>query len=136
MADVQLLRRLRDQGGEVMRVLVTGSRDWPSPKVIWQALTELYEAAGEPLTVVHGACPTGADAAASEWVRELRCGIEEKHPADWKVHGRAAGPIRNKEMVSLGADVCLVFMKDNSRGTSHCAQKAFAAGIDTRIWRL
>jgi hypothetical protein len=132
-----------------VRVLVTGSRNWPSSNAVWQALTALYEGAGEPLTVVHGDCPTGADKAASEWVRELRQGIEEKHPADWKKDGRAAGPIRNAEMVAKGADVCLAFLGScvkpgctwaeighTSHGASDCAVKAMAAGIDTRIWRL
>ncbi|MGK5530885.1 SLOG family protein [Streptomyces sp. URMC 129] len=117
-----------------VRVLVTGSRDWPAPEVVYMALWELSAGASRPLTVVHGACPTGADSAASHWARyHSTMAIEEKHPADWEKHGKKAGPIRNQEMVNLGADVCFAFIKDNSQGASHCAQLALAAGIDTQI---
>lgn len=132
-----------------MRVLITGSRNWPSPQTVSLALWGLYEEARGPLLVVHGDCPMGADRAASEWVRDSRCGVEEKHPADWKGLGRKAGPLRNAEMVKLGADVCLAFLASctasrctwadvphTSHGASDCAAKAMIAGIDTRIWRL
>ncbi|ONK10344.1 SLOG family protein [Streptomyces sp. MP131-18] len=119
-----------------MRILLTGSRDWPRPQTVSMALWSLYEEAGGPLLVVHGACPTGADSAASEWCRATRCGMEEKHPADWTRHGKKAGPARNQLMVDKGADVCLAFIKDNSKGASHCAERAMGAGIDTRIWRM
>lgn len=117
------------------RVLVTGSRDWGDADIIHAALaTALYQ--NVPAVIVHGACPTGADALASRWVR-LRRGIglsEELHPAQWKWHGRAAGPRRNAHMVSLGADICLAFIRNGSRGASHTANLAEQAGIPTRRW--
>ncbi|MDT0442347.1 SLOG family protein [Streptomyces johnsoniae] len=119
-----------------VRVLVTGSRDWPRPQTVYMALWGLHRDTGGALLVVHGACPTGADSAASEWCRATRCGTEEKRPADWEKWGKSAGPIRNQRMVNDGADVCLAFIKDNSRGATGCAGMAFAAGIDTRIWRM
>lgn len=115
------------------RVLVTGSRDWLSELTVEGALaTAVYQQV--PAVIVHGACPTGADAIAARWTRSHRViGLsEEAHPALWQWHGKAAGPRRNALMVGLGADVCLAFIRNDSRGASHCALLAERAGIPVR----
>lgn len=121
--------------GRPFRVLVTGSRTWTDHDVVRDALVAArYQQDG--MVVVHGACPSGADAIASWWVRQFRhLGItEEAHPADWAQRGLAAGPIRNQHMVNLGADVCLAFIHNGSRGASHTARIAEQAGIPVRRW--
>jgi hypothetical protein len=82
------------------------------------------------VTIVHGACPTGADFIAHEWAITA-CLAPEEHPAQWKKHGRSAGPRRNAEMVALGADICLAFIRSNSPGATSCATFAEQAGIPT-----
>lgn len=126
------------------RALVTGSRSWPAPDVVWSALNDAQREAlteGRPMVVVHGACPRGADAHAAEWAAVARqfttAVVEESHPADWRPGGtldRAAGFRRNAAMVQLGADVVLAFIKDGSRGASHTARLAEQAGIPVRRW--
>ncbi|MBE4788441.1 DUF2493 domain-containing protein [Streptomyces caniscabiei] len=113
------------------------------------------------IIIVTGACPTGADEIAEEWGRGFGATIE-RHPADWdnctpacppygaRAHRRwkkpddtvhpglldtycpTAGPRRNRELVALGADIALAFIKDGSRGASHTADLAEQAGIPTR----
>lgn len=40
----------------------------------------------------------------------------KKMPADWNAHGKAAGPIRNREMAEY-ADMAIVFWDGESRGS-------------------
>ncbi|MFE0887879.1 SLOG family protein [Streptomyces rochei] len=123
------------------RVLVTGSRDWPTPDVVWAALNNVRDEAlitDRRLIVVHGACPRGADAHASRWCKTANGFVngvaEEAHPANWGLEGKRAGFVRNARMVNLGADVCLAFIKDGSRGATHTARLADQAGIPVRRW--
>lgn len=125
------------------RVLVTGSRDWDDIPTLRRALNDVLTKLpnfATPVIVVHGDCPNGADRQASAWVQDAKDGplfavSEEKHPANWRPAGqidRGAGFRRNAEMVNLGADLCLAFIKDGSRGASHTADLAEQAGIPVR----
>lgn len=116
-----------------MRILVTGSRDWEDYDAIVGAF---YSVAGNSggHTLVSGACPRGADALAEEIAERIGWTVE-RHPADWGYHGRRAGFVRNSYMVSLGADVCLAFIRNNSKGASMTARLTENAGIRTMIYR-
>ena len=111
------------------RVLVTGSRDWTDRDAIRDALSAIDGNCdpADSLTLVHGAA-RGADSIAADIAANIGWNVEA-HPADWERHGKRAGFIRNEEMVKLGADVCLAFIKDGSRGAMMCAGLAEKAGI-------
>lgn len=114
-----------------MKVLVCGSRYWTDVAAIRYALSSLPK----DTIIIHGAA-NGADSIAGEIAREL--GFEERpYPANWTAHGKAAGPIRNSEMLMkehLPGDPIshvLAFSKDfaNSRGTKDMCQKSEAIGL-------
>lgn len=112
-----------------MRVIVTGDRHWRPHELAEQVLNRLLARYGPGLIIVHGAA-TGIDAAFAEACDDI--GIEhEPHPASWDEHGKAAGPIRNQQMVDAGALMCLAFHRaiSASRGTRDCVSRALAAGI-------
>lgn len=113
----------------MMRVLITGSRNWEDERTIWNELDHFYGIHGSGLVIVHGGCPSGADTIAEAWASEFDDVRTEVHPADWERFGRSAGMRRNAEMVKLGADVCLAFIRDGSPGATGCAWMAEAAGI-------
>lgn len=111
------------------RILVTGSRDWTDIDTIRAALMNEV-IVGEQMLVVHGAC-AGADMLADRAARDFGW-LRELYPARWNQFGKQAGFIRNHEMVNAGADVCLAFILNGSRGSGHCARVAEAAGIPVK----
>jgi hypothetical protein len=121
----------------VSRILVTGSREWSDWGVIESALRWAYlTCISEPIaytTVVHGHCPTGADACADLIAPMMGFNVE-RHPADWKRYGKPAGHIRNAEMVDLGADICIAFPLGESPGTRGCMRLAEKAGIRVEVF--
>lgn len=118
-----------------LRILVTGSRDWNSGYTIAMSLSAIaVEFDDAEITLVSGACPRGADRLAENCARGWGWTVE-RHPADWDTHGKRAGYLRNKAMVDAGADVCLAYIRDYSRGATMTAEMARAAGIRLHVYR-
>lgn len=125
----------------MIRVLVCGSRTF---KDRWHLFNTLYDFVeernlkSEPdelgnwlpsgLTIVHGGAK-GADLIADEWAVVNWVPIDE-HKADWNKYGRAAGPIRNKQMLDTGVDVVIAFPRGEARGTRHMMKIAREAGVE------
>lgn len=107
-----------------MRVLVCGGRDYADEKGLRLVLDAMHKTL--PFTLlIHGAA-SGADHLAAQWA--LRKGIALKaYPADWKLHGRAAGPIRNEQMLAAQPDKVIAF--PGGRGTAHMVGIARKAGV-------
>lgn len=113
-----------------MRILICGSRDWFDFDLIKSKLSNC-----PPDTVViHGGC-RGADSIAGDVAVEL--GFEVRcFPADWKAHGRAAGPVRNQRMLEEGKpDRVIAFHDDikSSRGTIDMIRRAEKVGVMVEI---
>lgn len=113
-----------------MKVLVTGSRDWPwaERKIIEDALRD----AGATV-VVHGNA-RGADSVAKWWA--LDNGIEYRaYPANWDLYGRAAGALRNQEMLDKEhrpeepIERVLAFPTEKSVGTMDMIRRAREVGL-------
>lgn len=115
-----------------MRVLICGSRDWTDE---WPIATLIggLSAIYKDIVIIHGGA-TGADSIAGMfgdvYVNEVIC-----EPADWKTHGRAAGPIRNQKMLDEHKpDVVYAFRLDGkSNGTDHMVKIARAARVPTYV---
>lgn len=78
-----------------------------------------------PFTLISGGA-TGADTLGINWAKE-RGADYEVFPADWKKHGKAAGPIRNIQMIDSGIDVLIAFR--GGRGTAHMMESCEKRGI-------
>lgn len=110
------------------RVIVAVARGWTDERLVGKVLARIWHE--DPETVlVHGANPRrDSDAMARRlW---LDWGLkEDPHPANWDLHGEAAGPIRNREMLACGADEVIVFLTRGSRGARDLADEAERRGI-------
>lgn len=113
-------------------VLVCGGRDFNDKDMVWGILDSLH--AMRPITrIVHGAAK-GADSLAGDWARS-RGVPQDRYPADWKQHGRAAGPLRNAEMlVKSKPSLCLAF--PGRRGTADMMRRAERAGVAVMLARV
>jgi hypothetical protein len=94
----------------MLKVLVCGGREFSDRDLVFKTLDAVLEKHGEKgVYIVHGACPTGADALAEEWAKSRQVayiGI----PAQWDAYGRSAGPMRNKRMRDeIKPDHCIAF---------------------------
>lgn len=107
------------------RVLVCGGRDFADAKSLYNALDMLHLTVGVDV-VIHG-CARGADTFAGRWARENRV-TEERFPADWETHGRAAGHIRNRHMLLEGKPD-MVLAAPGGVGTENMVQQAEKAGV-------
>jgi predicted Rossmann-fold nucleotide-binding protein len=117
-----------------MRVLVCGGRTYYDRVKVFSVLNDLLKQHGS-LTVIEGGT-NGADALAREWCmrarrsKELRGYLELiEVPADWKAHGKAAGPMRNEAMIEHHKpDLVVAF--PGGKGTADCVARARKAGIE------
>lgn len=114
-----------------MKVLVTGDREWSSPERVHAVLSMLPE----KTIIVHGDC-RGADITAA-MIGDAMGHVTRAYPALWDKHGRSAGPIRNRQMLSEEnlshepIDLVIAFHDDllKSRGTRDMVTAAQKAGI-------
>lgn len=118
-----------------LRLIVTGSQDYHDRGQVWHVLNGLYNKYGSVL-VVHGACPRGGDWHAELWAENGRRHGQpvdsEPWPANWRLYGDGAGPVRNKAMVKAGGDLLVAFFAPPpalNEGTAGCVELARTAGI-------
>ena len=97
-----------------MKVIIARSRTITDRKRVFDHI-ELVSKTIKITEVVSGKCPTGVDKFGEEWAASK--GIPVKpFPADWKKNGRAAGPIRNRQMAEY-ADLLIVVTTGDSKGS-------------------
>ena len=113
-----------------MRVLVCGDRNWTNRQRIGVRLSSLLP---NEDVIIHGGC-RGADKLAGQAAKALGFPVEV-YPAEWTRHGRAAGPIRNQQMLDTGIDLLLAFHPDlvTSKGTRDMVMRADKAGVTVEV---
>jgi len=110
-----------------MRIIVTGGRDYKDDLMVYHILSSLG-----PTVLGVGDCPTGVDSFVRHWVNRLdsdgRKPVFTVYKADWEKFGKAAGPIRNGDMIrDMAPWFCLAF--PGGKGTEDCVNQCKKAGI-------
>jgi len=113
------------------RVIVCGGRHSNDKDTVFRTLDCYHQMKPFSAVLVGGA--NGADSLAGDWARERGVPCEVFTP-DWGKHGRAAGLIRNKQMIDAGADGLIAF--PGGKGTNNMIDLARHRGIPVAIWGL
>jgi len=104
-----------------MRVIITGGRTYDDYEKMYAAIADFGVT-----EIAHG-CARGADTLANTVAhfQDIPC---MRFPAEWALHNRAAGPIRNQRMLDMFKPDAVMAFK-GGRGTSDMVSRAVAAGV-------
>jgi hypothetical protein len=114
-----------------LRILVYGDRDWIAYGPVLRALEDIPH---DIIEVVIDGVARGADTLGNMAAKELSL-PRRRFPANWKLYGRAAGPVRNQQMLSEGQpNLGLCFHRDLSlsSGSADMTRRLLKAGIEIR----
>lgn len=106
-----------------MKTIIAGGRDFNDYELLKESINKLDIDISE---IISGKSK-GTDSLGEKFANENSILIRE-FPANWDSYGRAAGPIRNKEMANY-SDVLIAFWDQKSRGTKSMINLAKKQGL-------
>jgi len=117
-----------DKKGEYLKVIVCGGRDYKNKALVFFTLDKI-KALNPEIKIVQGGA-TGADELAGHWATENKV-PQLIYPANWKLYGNRAGPIRNSQMIDEECPDLVVCFRGGV-GTANMKQTAIQKGIEVR----
>ena len=103
-----------------LRTLICGGRAYNDINTFYDVLNKF------DIEEIITGCANGADKMAREFAIHRNIPLDV-HKAKWKVHGRAAGPIRNTQMILQKPDLVLAF--PGGKGTRNMITQANSHNI-------
>lgn len=113
------------------KVIIAGGRDFNDYNYLRDSVNVFLLSKLRGLEIVCGMA-NGADMLGAQWAVLHAVDVKE-FPADWNTHGKAAGPIRNKEMAEY-ADTLIAFWDGKSKGTKNMIDNALKYGLETHVY--
>jgi hypothetical protein len=110
-------------------VLVCGGRDYSDKAHIDWVLGDFHSR--RPIALLLTGDAHGADHWARSWAKASNVPFKVFR-AEWRLHGRAAGPIRNEQMLTEGRPN-LIIAFPGGRSTASMVRIAHDAGVSTMI---
>lgn len=122
-----------------IRIIVAGTRTFSDYELLRNKLDDFISELnqkypGKQIVIITGAAK-GADQLGSFYARSHNIPLKE-FPADWNTYGRAAGPIRNQQMLDYvlhEIPVLIVFWDGESRGTKNMINIAKRCNVQTEV---
>ena len=115
----------------MIKCIVAGSRDFNNYTLLCDTLDNLFSSIpDEPIEIVSGGA-RGADRLGELFAKQNDIPVKLFLP-DWDTYGKAAGCIRNTQMAKY-ATHCVVFVVNNSKGSSHMVSEAKKHGLVTTV---
>lgn len=111
-----------------MKVIIAGGRDFDDYELLKNVCSQIIK----PDWVVISGCAKGADTLAIDYAKEFNIKYEE-YPANWNLHGKSAGSIRNREMLNADATHLIAFWDGKSSGTKNMINIAKNANINVLV---
>lgn len=109
-----------------MKILVCGGREFDNWGITQSTLDDIASKNEKFITIIEGGAK-GADFLSRVWAIYRNFDYKE-YPANWKAHGKGAGPIRNQQMLDEGKpDLVVAFPGDS--GTADMVWRAKKAGV-------
>ena len=117
------------------RLLICGGRHFNNYQLLDTVLEDLIEDLDidySDIEIVSGHCE-GADMLGEKFAQNHNSINLKVFPANWRLYGKSAGPIRNKEMINYISNfqnkLVIAFVSPNSKGTRNTIELAKKKGI-------
>ena len=126
-----MYRYIHSSNEIVSRIIICGGRHFDNYDMLSNVMDDVmseFDLSFDQIEIVSGHC-SGADKLGEAFAKNhnICCKI---FPADWSSYGRAAGPIRNSEMISYASEsdipIVVAFVSPKSKGTVDTVNKAKA----------
>ncbi len=113
-----------------MKTIIAGSRSIKDFSLVEKAISQ----ADFVITEVVSGCAYGVDKLGERWARANGIPIHP-FPANWAMHGKRAGYLRNVQMAEY-ADALIAVYDGISKGTAHMINIARDKGLQVFVYNL
>lgn len=122
----------------MVRIIICGSREFNDYEKLCRVMDNIgihSIANNDYVEIISGHC-RGADMAGEKFATQYGYPLKV-FEADWDTHGKAAGPIRNRQMAKYAAQadegIVVAFPIGSSRGTRHMVDIANQYGLEVYV---
>lgn len=119
------------ESNKPVRVAVVGSREFDSYKLVENTVDSILAERGLKDVLIVSGGARGVDTLAELYA--IRRNLPKKvYKANWTEYGKAAGPLRNTQIVE-NSDLIIAFRLPGSRGTQNTINQAKERGVETIV---